>query len=117
VAVHLRPSGQTEHLRQTAGVVIVAVAEHDGIDLAQVQAEGTTVVRAGFTLAGVEQHVLPRGADVQRQTVFRGQTRCSPVVDQDGDGGCFRFHGASRRMHLPSARASGWPPARSSALR
>ena len=117
MAEQFRPPGQTEHSAEAAGVIIVAVAEHDGVELAQVQAEATIVVHAGVTLAGVEQHGLPRGADVQRQTVFRDQTQCSPVVDQDGDGGRFRFHGASRRMHLPSARASGWPPARSSALR
>ena len=70
-------------------------------------------VQQSMRLAGT----IGLSGPIPRQTVFRGQTRCSPVVDQDGDGGHFRSHDASRRMHLPSARASGWPLARSSALR
>lgn len=53
-------------------MVVVAVAEHDGIDAGQINAERLRVVREGAGGAGVHQQPVVMGLEIETQAMFAG---------------------------------------------
>ena len=100
--------GQRGRPQQPARVVVVAVAEHDGIHPAQVQPQRGGVGGKGVRRAGVQQQGVARGLDIQAQTVLMGAARCAGGVFDQGDDA----HGSplsARRFAVFSALVSACP--------
>ena len=88
---------------QPAGVVVMAVAEHDGGDVAQVLAKGEGVLHDGEPLAGIEQVVAVVCLHKAGEAVF--------ADDPEGDAGrVFAEDGQSYRhcrFSLPRVASCG----------
>ena len=91
------PRGQRRRLQQPARVVVVAVAQHDGIHPPQVQPQHRRVGGEGAGGAGVHQQGMAAGLDVQAQAVLVGAARYAGGVFDQGDDA----HGAPSFRVLP----------------
>jgi hypothetical protein len=78
-----------EDALQTAAMVIMAMAEHYGIDLAKIDTQDPGVVGDGQILSGIKQNFAISGFDIKRQAMFSQQSLAAlgnGIFDQGGDG-------------------------------
>jgi len=64
------PRRRRQRLLQSAHMVGVPVAEHDGIGLREIDAEPARIVEQRHALPGVEQHAMRPGIEPPRQAVL-----------------------------------------------
>lgn len=84
VQVYLRLRCVFQHLRQSAGVVIVAVAQHDSIRFGKVDAEQLGIPDQQRALAGIEQDAPAAVFNPQGETVLALESLAVPLaVDLD----------------------------------
>ena len=70
---------------QAAGVVVVAVTEHDTVGLAKVDIERRRIGQQQFTLAGIKEKMPVAGVDPEGKAVLRLQARTGFIVNENGD--------------------------------
>jgi hypothetical protein len=93
MAVNGYRAGSPEHLRQPAGMIVVAMADGNGPDRCQVFAHGIGVSADPHALAGIEKHIPGCGFNQTGESVFTHHTggTAHGIFAQDGQ---FRFHQA-----------------------
>jgi len=91
-----------QHGRNAAAMVVVAVAQHEGVGCGQVDAQPPGVAGERAPLPRVEQDAPTGGLDPEGEAVLRRQGRRRLVVHQDGQG---RFGCRHRVLPLSMNRA------------
>jgi hypothetical protein len=75
-----------QRIAQTAGVVVVAVAEDNRVGTIQSDTQCLRIVRQRQPLAGVEKHASFGGLNPETKTVFPKQAHAlGCILSQDGD--------------------------------
>jgi hypothetical protein len=83
MAIDLEVVRRLENVRQTAGMVVVTVAEDQGIGLAGDDVQGRGVRQQSLALAGVEKDPLIVGLDPQGETMFGDKARSRFIIDDN----------------------------------
>src|ERR1035438_4238082 len=98
-------------------MVVVTVAQDDGIEWAKANAQDIRIQTQYFSLAGVKKNSPIIGLDQYRQTVLREQVGSgNTVVRQHGDSEALDHCGTSREVSAIAAaplQRSSWPCKRS----
>ena len=100
-----------DHCRQTASVVVMAVAQDDGVEPVQANAELAGVFDQQIRLPGIEQDLMRSELNVPGQSVFGLEAALvDRIFHQNGDADFLAHAGF---MNLPVALALTVPPCES----
>lgn len=70
----------SQHRVQSAGVIVMTVAQHNGVELTKFNAEGLGVAQNQVGLPGIEQQATAPDLNMKGQAMFGGQTAAVDAV-------------------------------------
>jgi hypothetical protein len=84
MAIDLNSTGGLYYLGDAAGVVVMPMTQHKRVRLAYIHTQRSGVRLKSAPLSRIKKDMLALSFYPEREPMLGGQSRCGPVVDQDG---------------------------------